>query len=512
MTSLEDQGHIATFPQDLIREPIVYAFAYLLYLALAEIVTVLVHLQAGVILHLVGLFLLLLHATYVSELRQHRFLLGLALAPLIRIVSLSLPLFAFAPIYQYLLTSLPLFAVTAFLIYRLDMGRGYLRIHRTASLRSWWLQICIGFSGLLLGFVEYLILRPQPLVPSFTLTDLWVPALILLFSTGYLEELIFRYVVQRTTVEQLGRLRGILYVAIIFTILHTGYRSLADSIFVFAVGLAFGLLVERTNNLVGVTLAHGLTNITLFLVMPFWAAGLLPLPTVAQLGLPDTDVQRAPETRRISTGVGDPRNGNYPDTPWSSLLETETPTIIITNTPRIVDSSTATEVATTATQSRRTRTPQPSSMNVQPSATLCSPRSDWVSYAVRTNDTLYAIARRYSLTAAQLQAANCLYADDIYVGQILYVPFATQQPSPTPQPPTNIPPTPTTRPQPTMANDELPYPTATPQPTEASPEPTAQPDPTDLPPSPTTLPPTPTPPLSIPPTPTPPLPAGAKAP
>jgi membrane protease YdiL (CAAX protease family) len=33
--------------------------------------------------------------------------------------------------------------------------------------------------------------------------------------------------------------------------------------------LAFGVIVQRTHSLLGVTLAHALTNITLFLVFPF---------------------------------------------------------------------------------------------------------------------------------------------------------------------------------------------------------------------------------------------------
>jgi len=46
-------------------------------------------------------------------------------------------------------------------------------------------------------------------------------------------------------------------------------RSLLDVLFVGVVGLFFGWVVHRTRSLLGVTLAHGLTNIILFLVMPF---------------------------------------------------------------------------------------------------------------------------------------------------------------------------------------------------------------------------------------------------
>jgi hypothetical protein len=42
-------------------------------------------------------------------------------------------------------------------------------------------------------------------------------------------------------------------------------------ILVFTVALLFGWVAEATWSLLGVTLAHGLTNIVLFLVMPFLA-------------------------------------------------------------------------------------------------------------------------------------------------------------------------------------------------------------------------------------------------
>jgi membrane protease YdiL (CAAX protease family) len=76
---------------------------------------------------------------------------------------------------------------------------------------------------------------------------------------------------QRAAVEQLGAFGGILYVAALFAVLHMGYRSLADVIFVFAVALFFGLVTSYTGSIIGVSLAHGLTNVILYLTMPFGA-------------------------------------------------------------------------------------------------------------------------------------------------------------------------------------------------------------------------------------------------
>jgi membrane protease YdiL (CAAX protease family) len=49
-----------------------------------------------------------------------------------------------------------------------------------------------------------------------------------------------------------------------------GFLSWLDVIFVFLVALFFGGVVKKTGSLLGVTLSHGITNIMLFLIAPFF--------------------------------------------------------------------------------------------------------------------------------------------------------------------------------------------------------------------------------------------------
>ena len=99
--------------------------------------------------------------------------------------------------------------------------------------------------------------------------EIWLPALIFFIFVGFGEELIFRGVLQRVAVDAFGRW-GIVYVAFIFVVLHMGFLSWVDVIFVFAVALFFGRMVKKTGSLVGVTLSHGITNTVLYLIMPFF--------------------------------------------------------------------------------------------------------------------------------------------------------------------------------------------------------------------------------------------------
>ncbi|MBI2850920.1 MAG: CPBP family intramembrane metalloprotease, partial [Chloroflexi bacterium] len=74
-------------------------------------------------------------------------------------------------------------------------------------------------------------------------------------------------VLQRSADELFGWW-GIAYVSFLFAIVHLIHRSLLDIVFVFVVAMFFGWAVKKTGSLFGVTLAHGIANIVLFLVAP----------------------------------------------------------------------------------------------------------------------------------------------------------------------------------------------------------------------------------------------------
>lgn len=256
-------------------------YLYVVVIALAEYVTMLVSPVFGMLAYSVLLIELPLHAARTADQPIHKLLLALILPVLIRLFSLAIPLSSYDLIYRYILIALPLF-VAVRMIGRIDSWHERRSFKRSNLL----LQLAIGLSGFVLGYVEYQILRPTPLIDTLILKDLWFPALILLTCTGLLEEVIFRGVMQSAAKAVLAR-HGIWYVALIFAIMHIGYRSVLDVVFVFFVGLYFGWMVHLTGSLLGVTLAHGITNILLFLIIPFspWEANSLAGP-VAQSTIP----------------------------------------------------------------------------------------------------------------------------------------------------------------------------------------------------------------------------------
>jgi len=128
-------------------------------------------------------------------------------------------------------------------------------------------QAAVGLTGIPFGIIEYHILRPEPLAVG-PLHEVVLLAVALIFFTGFVEELVFRGVMQRSAIEALGWKPGLLGVSVVFSILHIGWLSMLDVLFVFTIGLFFGFMTLKTGSIIGVSLSHGLTNVVLFLLMP----------------------------------------------------------------------------------------------------------------------------------------------------------------------------------------------------------------------------------------------------
>jgi uncharacterized protein len=238
--------------------------SYLGAIVVAELLTAFVLPCGGMLAHCLLLLALLGHAAWAARSQERALLVCLACAPLMRIVSLWLSFPELSLIHRSLIASLPLFA--AFAVARRTLG--YSRHALGLELGSLPVQMAVGLGGLVLGVLDYLILRPPPLITLLTWADAWQPLLILLLCTGLLEELIFRGLLLRASANRLG-CWGIWYTSLLFATLQIGHRSPAHFAFSFAVGAVWAWIVQRTGSLSGVALAHGLTNVVAYLVMPF---------------------------------------------------------------------------------------------------------------------------------------------------------------------------------------------------------------------------------------------------
>ena len=249
----------------IVRHPTAIPWLYLLAIAAAEVETSLFSIHVGLAMHCLILTLLPFHAVLARGRPYQPLLLCLVIAPLIRIMSLTLPLIGFPIIDWYFLVSVPVFVST----YMIANVLGYKRNDLGLVWRRGWVQLAILLCGPFLGWTEGHILTVQGLAGSRTVVSMLPPALILFFCTGFMEELTFRGLLQRAAFG-LFKDDGIFYISLLFAVLHTGYRSVEDSIFVFCVALLFAIVARRSGSILGTTAAHGLANTNLYVVLPLF--------------------------------------------------------------------------------------------------------------------------------------------------------------------------------------------------------------------------------------------------
>ena len=245
----------------------IVAIAYLLAIVGAEVVTIFVQPMWGIVFHIAILVTAILHSALGRRLsfRHRQLVFSLALAPLVRIISLSMPLANIPQLWWYPIIYGPLAAATMMVVRTL----GYKREQIGLNVKWSPVQLAVALTGLVFGVAEYFVLKPEAMVAELSLQEVWLPALMFLVCVGFVEELMFRGVLQRTAVEAFGGKWGIVYVSLLFAVLHMGFLSWVDVVLVFVIALFFGWIVKKTGTLFGVTLSHGITNTLMYLVVPF---------------------------------------------------------------------------------------------------------------------------------------------------------------------------------------------------------------------------------------------------
>lgn len=400
----------------------IVAIAYLVWVAVAELVTTFGNPRLGMGLHAALLTALLFHAAFARGEDQRRFLLALSLAPLIRIFSLSLPLQHLQILYWYASVAVPLFVAGISVAWTLRLSRRDLGF----TLHDLPFQLLFGASGFLLGLIEYFILRPQPLIPHLTPQAFALPALIILVGTGLAEEFVFRGIMQSASRGVMGALT-ILYVSLVFASLHIGYKSAVDLVFVFSVGLLFAVVVQRTGSILGTTLSHGVANIALYLVVPFLGIGgavapsaLTTLPAAA-VSAPRAATQEAVPTHSSAPAVSTALSGATAPVQTPSSVATPAPGMPALAAAAALASQHAASIIHAAQVAATPQPPAPAAAP-QPTPATLQPAPTPVLDVVLPGDTLSAIAVRYGTSVAYLAALNAIPNPNLlYPGQVLLI-------------------------------------------------------------------------------------------
>jgi membrane protease YdiL (CAAX protease family) len=257
----------------LFRRRAFTALLYLLLIIAAELVTAYaaehggVFARYGIVFHGLILFALLIHSARIVKVDPEfsQLLLVLVLAPLIRILSIAMPVAQFNYIAWFSIISIPIYLTIFTCVYLQqlsprDLGLA-LPVKKHLPLEFGIILLAIPF-----GVMEYYILKPGLLV-ELRLTALAVPVLIMVVCTGFLEELAFRGLMQYHATRTMG-FTGIIFISVLFGVLHIGNLTVLDVLLAGGIGFIFSLVVRKTGSLYGVSISHGVINVTLFLIAP----------------------------------------------------------------------------------------------------------------------------------------------------------------------------------------------------------------------------------------------------
>ncbi len=253
-------NHRIARPSDLLRVALVSGVAAI---AGAEALVASGRVVEGALCHAAIALALLNGSAFSGEAMPRRAFASLAPISLLRILSLAVPIARVPQFYWYAMVGLPLLAAAALLAWRAGLRCECLRVDR----RGLPTQVLIALAGLPLGLAAFVILRPKPLVATPQWPAMLAGAAILVAFAGFVEELLFRGLVQQVAVEVYGSL-GLIVGSVLFASVYAGSLSYVFVLYAGCVGLLFGLLVKRTGSIWGVVAAHGILNVGSMLVWP----------------------------------------------------------------------------------------------------------------------------------------------------------------------------------------------------------------------------------------------------
>ena len=237
-------------------------------IVLAELLLFLGNMEAAMIIHAFNLVLIILSTIYVNN----RIYPILMLLPLFRLLNVAMPVFFQLTLYSYSLVYAPMFIPIYFLMKDHLLSRSEAGI----TFKGFWfylpLAVALGFP---LGWGEYNILHSGALVPDFSIKSILILSITMIVFVGFVEEFMFRSALQTVMSERFGSILGLLISSIIFGLMHSGYHLPLELLYVSFAGLVFGLFFWMTKSLPLIALAHGITNVSLFMVAPAYSGMLI---------------------------------------------------------------------------------------------------------------------------------------------------------------------------------------------------------------------------------------------
>lgn len=234
-----------------------------LALVAAEAVTLLSGPTIGVPAHGLVLCALLGLSLRLGQPSHQRLTLGLALLPLVRILSLALPAAILPMMFWYLEIGLATFEAIFLVMRRLDLTLRDIGVRR-APIGD---VLGVAAIGACLGVPAYLIVGPVNLGQGGGIIGLAMASAVVVIFVGVLEEVLFRGLIQSAGTELMSRGGVVLSVAAT-TLMYAASLNLRYIVFAALVGAFFGIIARRSGSIAAPIAGHAALAWVQLLLLP----------------------------------------------------------------------------------------------------------------------------------------------------------------------------------------------------------------------------------------------------
>jgi len=129
-------------------------------------------------------------------------------------------------------------------------------------------QLAAGLTvGTVIGFIEYFVLRPQPVLAGASLLQMLAYIMIVLgVMVGVVEETLFRGLLQSSLEKAIPGWQAIGVSSVMFGLMHVGWMNPLEVLLGYGAGVVFGYLAMVTDSLIAPITAHNFGNVVLYLI------------------------------------------------------------------------------------------------------------------------------------------------------------------------------------------------------------------------------------------------------
>lgn len=222
----------------------------------------------GLYIHIVNIMAITLLIIFGnSSIDIKNVLQSLSLVILLRIISLSMPQFFTDMLKQYSLIYGVMFIPIYIIIknqqisYK-ELGLNFKRLYI-------YLPSAV-IIGSVIALLDYKILKPDAIIDNLDLSEIIFISLVMFSFVGIIEELMFRSILQTRIEKIFGLKYGILLSGFIFGIMHSIYGIMNEILFAILFGIILAYIFHKTKSLAFIVSIHGIANIMLFGILPFY--------------------------------------------------------------------------------------------------------------------------------------------------------------------------------------------------------------------------------------------------